>query len=91
MTTAELDLEARLVTNDGDGAWTYAVAPDSSATFGTRRPVKVEGTIDGHPIRVTLLPMGDGTHMVPVRSQVRTTIGKQAGATVHLALSRVAA
>lgn len=86
--TADLELEAPLVTREGDGAWTYAVVPGSGETLGTRRPVKVEGTIDALSIQVTLLPMGDGTHMVPVRAAVRAAIDKDAGDTVRLSLSR---
>lgn len=31
------------------------------------------------PVVVTLLPMGDGTHMLPVKAAVRSRLGKQAG------------
>ncbi len=50
--------------------------PDSGAFFGTRKPVKVAGTIDGHPFQATMLPMGDGSHMVPIKAALRTIIGK---------------
>ena len=51
----------------GPGGWTVVVMPGSGEYFGTRKPVKVGGTIDGHPFEATLLPMGDGTHLVPLR------------------------
>ena len=70
----------------GPGAWTIVVMPGSGEFFGTRKPVKVGGTIDGHAFEATLLPMGDGTHMVPIKAALRTAVGKDDGdeVTVHL-------
>ena len=70
----------------GPGASTVVVMPGSGELFGTRRPVKVAGTIDGIPFEATLLPMGDGDHMVPIRAALRTKLGKSHGdaVAVHL-------
>jgi hypothetical protein len=70
----------------GPGSWTIVVMPDSGEFFGTRKPVKVAGSIDGHAFRATLLPMGDGTHMVPIKASLRKAVGKVDGddVTVHL-------
>lgn len=72
--------------NIGPGGWTIVVMPDSGEFFGTRKSVKVAGTMDGHDFQATLLPMGDGTHMVPIKAALRKKVGKDEGnqVTVHL-------
>ena len=71
-----------------DGAFpTYLTVPDSAEMLGTRRPVKVTGTTDGHPFAATLMPSGTGPHWLPLRAAICTAIGKsRAGeqVTVHL-------
>jgi hypothetical protein len=88
MTETSIDFDATLIRGAEPGSWTYAIVPNSAEVFSTRKPVKVTGTIDGAPVAVTLLPMGDGTHMLPVNAAVRTRLGKQAGDLVraHLQL-----
>ena len=60
-----------------DGVFaTYVTVPDSAELLGTRRAVKVGGTIDGHPFTATLMPSGQGPHWLPIRAALCKLIGK---------------
>ena len=66
------------------------VVPDSGEVLGTRRAVQVEGTVDGHAVRLSLVPAGDGTHMALLRGPLTELLGKGVGQDVTVHLSRIA-
>ena len=78
--------KAKLEKRDSKGGWTYVVWPESKEFFGTGGVVKVRGTIDGKPLRATFMAMGDGKQMLPIKSETRELIGKDAGDEVTITL-----
>ncbi len=61
-----------------DGSYpTYLTVPGSAELLGTRRAVKVGGTVDGHPFTATLMPSGQGLHWLPLRAALCELIGKR--------------
>lgn len=71
---------------DSNNGWACVQMPDSATFFGSGKAVKVGGTVDSHDYQATMLPVGGGTHMVPLRAAFRKKLQKGVGdgVTVHL-------
>lgn len=49
--------------------------------------MKVAGTVDGEPFRGAFMALGDGTHKLPIKAEIRRRIEKAEGDSVEVRLT----
>lgn len=71
--------------------WTYIEVPADIAQAikpGNKKTFAVKGKLDQHPIKQTsMLPIGNGTFIIPLNAAIRKAIGKGKGAMLKVQLT----
>jgi hypothetical protein len=79
--------KSKLIGKGPKGSWTFLPIPFSvEAEFGSKAQVPVMGTINGFPFRNSLIPEGDGTHLMMVSKILKDGAGVSNGDTVSVVM-----
>lgn len=64
--------------------WTYVTVSEAQAQKlkkGNKKSFRVKGKLDNYAVKeLALIPMGDGSFIIPLKADVRKALGKKAGA-----------
>ena len=83
------EFEAVLERPDAAGTWTFLRVPfDVREVFGSRARVAVKGSVNGVAVLSSLMPQGDGTHILVVNKSIRAQAGADLGDTVRVTPER---
>ena len=86
----EYCFEAKLEWPDIKGGWTFLRIPFSVAEeYGVKGQLPVRGTINGIPYENSLLPQGEGIHILVVKKEIRDQAGVTAGDVAEVTLERL--
>ncbi len=78
---------ARLQRPEGVGTWTYFEIPfDAAAEWGARGRIAVKGSVNGVPIRRSIMPDGNGGHFMPLNKDILAAGAVAAGDEVDVVL-----
>ncbi len=84
---AKKEFKARLERFEGVGTWIYLDIPfDAAKAFGGSGQIKVKGSVNGIPVRSSLMPHGDGRHFLVVNRSVRDAGRAKVGDVVRVSL-----
>jgi hypothetical protein len=84
----EQRFDAVLIAKGPKGAWTHMTVPfDVHRVFGSKARVPVVGTINAHPFRTSIMPVGDSSHYMAITKEMQAAAKARAGDSVHVVMA----